>query len=528
MEQPGATLAEAVPPGIAPLPPPRPRPFPPADFPAWAKTCDDLRAAIGSGPGIVALVGADGSGKTLTLMTRLPPSTPSVELVDDVDRSILARLAAGQPATGVRVLAVTPDLLAALVDAFPDARIVRMRPMSSVDVHAMLDARQSQAGRPPGALSPRAIRRLEELCDGNPRRLDRLLGRAGLVARAAKAGQIAAEHVDAAARRTGPGPQACRPGMRPIRPKAVRPAAAPRRPGRGLVWPGGAVAGRWAALLGGTIVAVSVGAGALWPVNDARRAMVVAAVVPPEIPQGPAPVPPVAPSVSVAGEAALAALAAASQEAEPAAIGSEVAGPAAGPAEPLAETDRPPIDAAPPPSSPTVFVRVTRPIVVEGRSEPAAQPAAPIPDTAMEPFVTAYELPPAPESVVAANQSAGRGQPGVVPEQAATAPDATAPAMAAQTSAGSTEPPDAPATAASTAAPAPVTMAAVAPVAKPRDPEKAARLFAIGRTMISIGQVADARVMLKASAELGNQDAARLAATLDLRSVPGPSQPRAR
>ena len=198
----------------------------PSNFGSWVRTRADFAAAIKAGPGLVALVGPEGSGKTYTLTAfalaldgqgaklRSPgqPLEPgvSMDLVDGVDAEASERLRAEPEFPGIRALAVRPDLLAPLLLTHPGARVVRVGDMSGPDVRTMIETRRRQFSLPRDALTFKAFSNLDRFCGGNPRKLDRLFGRAERAARAAKSNRISGEHVAqanrdlAAAARGGP------------------------------------------------------------------------------------------------------------------------------------------------------------------------------------------------------------------------------------------------------------------------------------------------------------------------------------
>ena len=311
--------------------------FPAVEFPAWKRTRDDLAGAIARGVGMVALVGVRGSGRTWLLATQRRLSAarassaqgaPAHRLVsmitDDVDLGAIERFAANRrgtaaPARGVQVVAIAPELLAALVAAFPDARVVRMRPMASVDVRTMIEVRREQAGLPAEAMSVRAVLRLEELCEGSPRRLDRLLGRAALVAKVAAAEQLTAEHVDAAARllrldSIPPSSPDTRPRLGPARRPPPLVTGVGRPPLRAVSWSGAALVMATTrrgqrvlatlagiAVVGGLVGAALVRADRPAPIEASQDAAdpprFAAASLPPAVPdapRGPETVPPAA------------------------------------------------------------------------------------------------------------------------------------------------------------------------------------------------------------------------------------------
>jgi hypothetical protein len=185
----------------------------PALFPAWQNTCRNFGTGVAAGPGVVALVGPPGSGKTYTLLafsaavTRLKanlrlatqsiqPGT-DVDLVDNVDAETLVRM---PPFQGVRAVAIQPKHVACLMRTYPNARVVDVLPMSSRDALFMIEVRRPQMQLPVGSFTLKALSRLDQLCGGNPRRLDDLLFRAFHLFEGSGSMRIAVEHVEQAAR----------------------------------------------------------------------------------------------------------------------------------------------------------------------------------------------------------------------------------------------------------------------------------------------------------------------------------------
>ncbi len=190
--------------------------FAPIDVSSFVRTCEDLADAVRKNVTVVILVGQPGSGKTSVLAALHElGETPEAKLgrpafkprgvrrlrLDDVDGAVLERLRSAPDRRAKMVLAMGPELLTAALAEWPDALFVRVRPLSSADVRAVLNGRLAQAGHPPEALTARAASRMEDLCSGNPRRLDRLLGRAALLAEADGCVRITGEHVERVARR---------------------------------------------------------------------------------------------------------------------------------------------------------------------------------------------------------------------------------------------------------------------------------------------------------------------------------------
>ncbi len=190
----------------------QPRALPPVTFPAWVRTRSAFAAAAGAGPGLVHLVGPEGSGKSYTLRLfevsvsggRVKRRTPggamepglAVDLVDDVDGATAEQLATAIPPGTVRVLSMRPD---ALGHVRTGPRVVRVHAMDETDVRTMVATRCGQFAVEPGELAEAAMAELVRLGDGTPRRLDRLLGAALRQALGENAASIEARHVSAAA-----------------------------------------------------------------------------------------------------------------------------------------------------------------------------------------------------------------------------------------------------------------------------------------------------------------------------------------
>lgn len=193
------------------------RTLPPVNFTAWIGTCVDLANLLAVEPGLIALVGPKGSGKSYTLesFARAPSSpnrraslrrpgqdvdpTIALDLVDGVDAVGLQRLDAEPPFNGQRVIAIRPDALEPLLRSHPNAHIIAVRPMSPRDVRTLMEARRDYFQLPADAFTLRALSALETFCGGNPETLDDLCTRAMQIARIANAPRIAAAHVEQAA-----------------------------------------------------------------------------------------------------------------------------------------------------------------------------------------------------------------------------------------------------------------------------------------------------------------------------------------
>ncbi len=211
-----------------------PRALPPVNFNAWMETCVELASLLAAPPpggrdqrlagpdatepgsGLIALVGPAGSGKTFTLtaFARAPmvpnrraglrrPGQPrdpvtTLDLVDAVDSAGLRRLDDELAFDGQRVIAIRPGLLEDVERLHPDVRVVRIRPMAPRDIRTLLEARRTGFGLPEDAITPRALLALERFSAGRPGVLDALYLRTMQIARIAGTPQIAEEHVEQA------------------------------------------------------------------------------------------------------------------------------------------------------------------------------------------------------------------------------------------------------------------------------------------------------------------------------------------
>ena len=187
---------------------------PPISLTALRATCGDLLNAFASGAKRIALVGPPGSGKTyaLDVFSRAAPSSDRakvrtasqpraggavLDLVDAVDDDGLRAIAA-QSSPGKQIIAIRPQTVPLLRTLMPDVAVVAMRPIGARDVRAMMEERRKHLRLASGVLTLKALASLERLCEGNPGKLDALAGRSIRIARAAGAGRVTAQQVDAA------------------------------------------------------------------------------------------------------------------------------------------------------------------------------------------------------------------------------------------------------------------------------------------------------------------------------------------
>ena len=556
----------------------------PSLFTSWQMTCNAFGAAVAAGPGLVLLVGGPGSGKTFTLLAYAGGTTKKVglrslddpmepdteiDLVDNVHAGSLARLT---PFDGTRALAVEPALAEHLLHVFPEARIVAMRPMQPRDVHMMVEVRRPQLGLPVGYFTSKALACLDELCTGNPRRLDDLLFRSLRLAASAAAARVSPAFVERAALQIGMA------GTGEDTRLLDREAALRLTGGTGKssqpwrqradapgFWPGGAAARRDMRRAGGPSArppgkqaAAPKLAGQAAPLlTVARKAGPVRdetlfALAPAEAARAGRRRRRTGRQASVAAAVAIVALAVAARN-----VPGLLPGDARGVhdmngAASVSVALLPPV--APPPFPDTVPSPIpapaARPVSPANALPPGGQvdPAAPrgaaigiaavpeaasaaIPEAVSAAVSGAVPRPAAPArsaAAIAELQGArlpdGPGQAGVRPRSAARADGGPAPAAPAAPTASFMAPalpadtaPAPRAVAVASAAPAidpPRSLAAVGqrPPPSPDAAKLAARLLALGKALLAISQVADARELIKASADMGDDEAAALLA----------------
>lgn len=168
-------------------------------------------AAVSAGPGIVALVGPEGSGKTSILQSysdrALPGTTElrapgvarhtdiSVDLIDGGDDEI-SENHIDLDFTGIQVVAMRNERLARFRVAHPEARIVHVCPMDSSDIRVMVNGRRKQHSLKADAFTLKSMATLDKLCAGNPRRLNLLFDIAERAAVADHSPKILGTHVE--------------------------------------------------------------------------------------------------------------------------------------------------------------------------------------------------------------------------------------------------------------------------------------------------------------------------------------------
>lgn len=320
-------------------------------------------------PGIIALLGAAGVGKTTLLgalaaqfraqgqapqlvacgdllTTPLPP----ILLVDEADRIEEAMLAALAREDGVAVLAALPGFATRLA-GLPH-RLVHLGGLLEEEVPAYVAARLATLRLPSDRIAATALAELAEASAGVPRRLNVMIGSSLFMAEMDGATQVSPVHVRAAAEMH----------VLPL------PEAAPAAPGQALVLPPA------------TVPAADAEPAAPPPEAPRRRlgwiiagVLAVAATALALLPQAPPPAGPAAP---------LAAAPAAGGVAEP------------GDPPPPPQPAPPPLDQAPPaaPAAPPPAQPAATPLV-----EPAATP--PVEPTAPLPPEPAAALPPEPAAL---------------------------------------------------------------------------------------------------------------------------------
>jgi type II secretory pathway predicted ATPase ExeA len=197
--------------------PASPRPDQAVAHPAWQAALAGIKGSL-SKPGLVAIIGAPGTGKTLLLhavaervlasggvAALFQPAPvagsrrPDVVLIDDAGRltaSMLKALAQqGRPV----VVAGGPDLAVRLRGAGVPATVVTLGLLAPDDAVAFLKAQLAAAERPVDLIQPAALMQLVQRSQGVPRDLQMLAGLSVFVARLADAPQVTPAHVEQAA-----------------------------------------------------------------------------------------------------------------------------------------------------------------------------------------------------------------------------------------------------------------------------------------------------------------------------------------
>ena len=179
---------------------------------AWERVSEALSA-----PGVVALVGTQGAGKTLFLQTfarelqhagwdvdllqqgsAARSLDPQIILVDEADRlpkALLRSLAArGRPC----VFAGLPALAAHLAELPVHVTVVTLAPLPPREVGSFLGEQLARSNQPQDLLQPDAVAALAHYSEGEPARLQLLAGLAVFMARLEDAPRVSAAHVLAA------------------------------------------------------------------------------------------------------------------------------------------------------------------------------------------------------------------------------------------------------------------------------------------------------------------------------------------
>ena len=181
----------------------------------WNRTRKSFLAAVAAGPGVVGLVGPEGSGKTRILSSftemfgsgrtaiRTVRDTPGpeivVDIVDDVDFDAVDALS-GKPMAAIVVLSMRPEVEDMAVRRFPGIRIVRMESMSADDVRRIIDSGRDSSVPGSGAepFTIRACVILDRLAGGNPGTVVALVRRSREMTRASGAARVSGEDVQRA------------------------------------------------------------------------------------------------------------------------------------------------------------------------------------------------------------------------------------------------------------------------------------------------------------------------------------------
>lgn len=200
-----------------PLFPAAPRPDQAVAHPAWRAALAEVEGSLGK-PGLIAVTGPPGSGKTLLLHAvaervlaaggvaalfqpaPVPGSRrPDVVLIDDAGRLTASMLRALAQQGRPMVVAGGEDLAERLRDAGVPAAIVTLGLLAPDDAAAFLRVQLAAAERPADLIQPAALMQLVQRSHGVPRNLQMLAGLSVFVARLADAPQVTPAHVEQAA-----------------------------------------------------------------------------------------------------------------------------------------------------------------------------------------------------------------------------------------------------------------------------------------------------------------------------------------
>jgi hypothetical protein len=186
------------------------------DHPAWRTTQDSVLNAL-STPGLVVLLGGEGTGKTLFLHvlartlrqarrnvvlhrpgTNLGPLRPEILLVDDADRQSDQRLHTLAQHARHCVFAGQPSLRRRLAQRRQRLTTVTLAPLAPRAATLFLADILARSNLPADLLHPEAVAALLEATSGVPRRLETLTSLAAFMARLEDVPQVLPTHVGAA------------------------------------------------------------------------------------------------------------------------------------------------------------------------------------------------------------------------------------------------------------------------------------------------------------------------------------------
>jgi hypothetical protein len=186
------------------------------DHPAWRTTQDSVLNAL-STPGLVVLLGEEGTGKTLFLHvlartlrqarrnvvlhrpgTNLSPLRPEILLVDDADRLPDQRLHTLAQHARHCVFAGPASLRRRLAQRRHRLTTVTLAPLAPRAATLFLADILARSNLPADLLHPDAVAALLEVTSGVPRRLETLTSLAAFMARLEDVPQVLPTHVGAA------------------------------------------------------------------------------------------------------------------------------------------------------------------------------------------------------------------------------------------------------------------------------------------------------------------------------------------
>ncbi len=198
------------------------RPARPIAYPAWREAREKILARAAAGPGLIALLGPPGTGKSILLrdlattfgergrtvcLLDVPDSSPEIGaaeivLVDEADRVSVTWLDELRSLGGIVVVAAIPENREHF-ECYPNVTIVQLATLSPEEACAFVAERLAQLGLPNDCLTISGWARLIAHSHGVPRLLVVLLGLALFFAGEERTEHVTGAHVEEAVEAQG-------------------------------------------------------------------------------------------------------------------------------------------------------------------------------------------------------------------------------------------------------------------------------------------------------------------------------------